>query len=80
MVITPQDKAEWYHHPVTQAFLSNLLDSRQHTMETWAQQCYTSDTTEKTAQVNASALGGVSVLDQVIELIVDYKPIEGARV
>lgn len=73
MGITARDKEEWYHHPVTQQFLQGLVSDRYATMETWARQGYTAETPEKTVQANATALGGVEVLAQVIDLIEDCR-------
>ena len=55
--------------PATEAFLQMLKESRQETMETWACKGFVGDTAEATAAQNAAALGGVQVLDQVIDRI-----------
>lgn len=62
---------EWAHHPVTKEFLQELKDSRQDTMEAWAQEKFVGQVAEETAVQNATALGGVRVLDQLIEQIED---------
>lgn len=60
---------DWAHHPVTEEFLQQLVDSKQDTMEAWAAEKFTAHTPEGTAVVNATALGGIRVLDQLIEQI-----------
>lgn len=64
---------EWYHHTVTQEFLSELKDSLQATMEAWASWHYVGDTAEKSTQMNAEALGGVDLLRKVIAKVEDCK-------
>ena len=54
---------------MTQEFLQGLRDSRQGAMETWAREGYVGGSAEETAQCNATALGGIRVLDQAIEQI-----------
>lgn len=58
---------DWAHHPVTEEFLQELQGSKQETMEAWAAEGYTAQTAEETAIMNATALGGIRVLDQLIE-------------
>lgn len=69
MNISDSERREWAFHPVTQEFLTNLTESRQETMESWAQERYIGATTEHTGLVNAKALGGIRLLDQIIDLI-----------
>lgn len=69
MQVTQVEQQEWATSPVAEKFLSELRESRQETMEHWASEQYTGDSAEKTLQVNAKALGGISVLNQVIEKI-----------
>jgi hypothetical protein len=64
---------EWAHHPVTKEFLQELCDSKQETMEAWAMEKFTAATAEQTSVVNATAIGGVRVLDQLIEQISGYQ-------
>ena len=79
MGITRQDREEWFHHPVTQEFLQGLRSDRQDTMETWARQGFVGDTPELSAQLNVGALGGMDVLTQVIDQIMDCRAVEGER-
>jgi len=74
MAIQERDRQEWAYSPVTQEFLRMLKDSRQTTMEAWAQQAF------GTEKENAAALGGVHVLDQAIAVIEEFRnavPTEG---
>jgi hypothetical protein len=73
MAVTDRDRQEWAHSPVTQEFLAGLSESKLETMLTWSREGYTQDTAEGTLQANAKALGGVAVLDQVVELVESYK-------
>lgn len=72
MNLLQADRQEWAAHPVTQAFLKTLRESRQETLESWAKEAYIGETAEQSGHRNAKALGGVNVLDQVIELIEDH--------
>lgn len=60
-------------HPVTQHFLRLLKESRQETLENWSRELYVGNSAEQSALCNAKALGGVAVLDQVIQVIEDMK-------
>lgn len=71
--INERDRDEWYHNPVTQAFLLHLRQTQQETMETWGRGGFTGETPELTLQANINALGGLSVLRQTIELIEEAK-------
>ena len=53
-----------------------LKDSRQATMEEWAKEQYIADTGERTLQANAKALGGIDLLDKVLETLESYRPVE----
>ena len=48
--------------------MEGLREARQDTMESWAHEAF------KTELENAAALGGVRVLDQMIELLDAHKP------
>ena len=69
MEITAQDRKNWVHHSVTQELLVHLREAKQETMGTWAVEGYVGKTGEETLLQNATALGGMRVLDQVIEII-----------
>lgn len=67
MAITEQDRAEWRGHPVTKELLSQLQASKQEVMEAWAGEGFVAQSIEQSAVQNAAALGGVRVLDDLIE-------------
>ena len=77
MVITRQERQEWAHHPVTQEWLEQLQESKAETMEAWAAEAFVGATPEATQSFNATALGGVRVLKQLIEEIESLKRTEG---
>lgn len=54
---------------MTQEFLQKLVRSRQETLEVWAREGYITDSADRSALANAKALGGVFVLDQIIDII-----------
>lgn len=70
MNVNEQDMARWAHQPETQKFLSDLVDSRQSTMEAWGRGAFSGAELS-----NAKALGGVDVLTQIIDMIVGLKEV-----
>jgi len=66
MQTSNQEWQEWAQHPLTQEFKSILGESIEETGRAWADEAYVSDSMEKTALVNAKALGGVDALRKVI--------------
>jgi len=52
---------------VTQEFLSNLKESKQEAMNAWALEAFTNEIQ------NAAALGGVRVVDSLIDEIEGYQ-------
>lgn len=67
--VVEAERREWKQHPVTQEFLAKLKESKQETMEMWASEQFVGETSELTLAANTAALGGMRVLDQVIEQI-----------
>jgi hypothetical protein len=67
MTITLRDRQEWFHHPVTQDLMRVLSESRQATMENWANFVYDNPEHELLAR------GGIKVLGQIMELLNDHK-------
>lgn len=63
MAITAVDRAEWVHHPVTMEFLQILKESKQETMEMWASEAFESP------EQNAAAIGGIRVIDQILDRV-----------
>lgn len=58
---------------MTEELLSLLKGSRQETLDNWAKGFYVGDSVEQGTLRNAKALGGVDVLDQVIERLEEMK-------
>lgn len=58
---------EWAQNPVTKEFLKSLKDDREAAKESWAAEQFVAATAEGTMMQNAAALGGVRVLEQIIE-------------
>ena len=58
---------EWANHPVTQELLNSLKESKQEAMEAWALEAFTNELQ------NSAALGGVRVLNSLIEDMEGYK-------
>lgn len=69
MPLSRDDKHEWAHTRGTQELLKDLKESRVDTMEAWAAEKFTAAEAEKTMQQNATALGGIRVLNDLIEQI-----------
>jgi hypothetical protein len=74
MVITEEDRSQWFDNPVTQSFLKDLRDTIQETQNAWAREVFVGSTLEQSALMNAKALGGLDLLNQVIERIEAHKP------
>lgn len=64
--ITAVDRQAWISSPVGEEFFRNLVESRQETLECWAREGYIGDSAERSALMNAKALGGVGMLEQLI--------------
>ena len=65
----PLEWLEWAQHPQTELLLRKLKESKQETMEAWASEAYVGQSAELTYGANAKALGGIDLLDKVINLI-----------
>jgi hypothetical protein len=68
-IITDDERYEWAHHPVTEEFLSRLTEAKQETMIAWTQEAFVGDNEHRTVVYNATALGGMRVLNNNIEYI-----------
>ena len=68
--MTIVERQEWANNPVTQEFLSKLKADKQEAMEAWAMNAFVDE------KLNSAALGGVRVLDSLIEEIEEYKNAE----
>ena len=71
MAITADDRQEWANSPVTKEFKSKLEASLMEAMGAWAGEVFIGATAEATCIANATALGGVRVLRELIENISD---------
>lgn len=69
MSLSKDDKHEWAHTRGTQELLKNLKESLQETKDAWAAEKFTAHSPEMTMQQNATALGGIRVLKDLIEQI-----------
>lgn len=58
---------------MTLELVKRLEDSRQETMEAWANNEYVGTTGEKTLLSNAMALGGMDLLAKVLEIFYDHR-------
>lgn len=65
-MLTKAQIQEWQTSKVTQDFITALKSDRDNILDNWASGQYTAETSEGTAQLNASALGQVRALDDVI--------------
>lgn len=74
MPITEQDRSEWYHHPVTQAYLQSLRDGVEEIKENWSLRGYVGDSLEQGALSNAKAIGEVDALRETIAWIESLRP------
>lgn len=60
---------EWRHLDATKAFLADLRERVSEGKDSWASQLYQKDSLEATALANAKALGGMQVLQTLIEFL-----------
>lgn len=65
--ITTVDRVEWGQHPVTKEFLSQLVSSRMETVFAWGNENFVGNSMEQGALQNATALGGIRVLTDLID-------------
>jgi hypothetical protein len=69
VAVVEAERREWRQHPVTQEFLASLKASKQEAMEMWAGEKFVGETAELTLAANTAALGGMRLLNQVIDQI-----------
>jgi hypothetical protein len=60
---------EWKSHPQTKAFLALLQQSVQDHQQAWLNNELMADTVEKTALLNAGALGSAQAIEQIVGAI-----------
>ena len=58
---------QWRNQPETQQFFLELQASRLEAMEAWAHEKYTGSNQEEWALANATALGGLRVLNDLMD-------------
>ena len=75
--ITPQDILEWKQHPLTKALLEDLKESREEVKEGFVKEKYIGKDAVETSVATATAIGGVRVLDELIEQLSIEEPEEG---
>ncbi len=73
MTVTEGEWKEWATHPVTRAFLEDLKETHQDTLEAWGNGAYVGDSGEETLQFSAKALGSLDMLKQIIKRIDDLR-------
>jgi|GEM_PF-6523699 len=56
----------WTQLEETKAFFAWLQFAREETKEAWARGGYTAETAEKAAIANAAAIGGLRVIDSIL--------------
>lgn len=67
LTASPQEKQDWATSRAAKVFEEDLRTARQEAMEAWANDVYTAGTAEASMQKNAFALGGVRIIDQILE-------------
>jgi antitoxin component HigA of HigAB toxin-antitoxin module len=77
MQLNDQDRYEWAHHPVTQEFMKKLQDSLEEAKDAWAAEQFVAATPELSMQYNATALGGVRVLKELLDQFETMKLFQG---
>jgi len=75
-IITEQDRLDWTQHPVTKELLEQLRESRFEVKESWAKECFAGQSLEQGALQNATALGGVRVLTDLIQQLESYSDVQ----
>lgn len=60
---------------MTEEFLEGLKAAKQEAMEAWAKEAFVGIDMAATAQANATAIGGVRVLDQLVDNINEFRQI-----
>jgi hypothetical protein len=74
--VTEQDQVEWARSPVTQELLKQLQASKQDAMEAWASEAFVGHSADSGQLQNATAIGGVRVLNDLITQIVELQAAE----
>jgi len=65
---------EWREHPVTKYLIQDLQEQVQELQDAWGRGAFTTETSDGTIQLNASSIGAVKALQEVI---LDIREIAG---
>ena len=76
VTIGQSDRDEWFHSPVTQAFLAELVAVKEEGKEDWAKEAFVGATAEQSHLMNAKALGGLITLQSVIDNVLSHNATE----
>lgn len=71
--LTDEEIKEWKQHPATKAYLLDLYRRKLEGMAAWAQRVHTRETMAEGAVANAEALGGMRLLQVLIEDLEEVK-------
>ena len=69
MEISTEERQAWVQNRTTQELLVQLKETRSTTLEDWSKRSFDGATPDESRMKNDRALGGVSVLDQMISVI-----------
>ena len=67
--LTEAEVQEWRAYPATKAFLVDLRSRVREGQQDWAAEAYQRETATQTAVANAKALGGIQVLQALIQFL-----------
>lgn len=67
MILTEEEVLEWKAHQVTKEWFKYLRRLREDIKEAWSNGVFTGESSEATAQLNASALGKIQMLSDLLD-------------
>lgn len=67
--VTKEEVGQWRDHPVTRALLADMVSRQTEAAQIWANKGYQRETAEATAMANSEALGGMQVLQSMVEFL-----------
>lgn len=71
MTVQVGEWKEWARSPITSLFLQELRDAKAEAMSAWAAEAFVGSNLEETVMRNATALGGIRVLTELIMKVED---------
>lgn len=80
MALDRQTLKEWAQQPATKVLLEQLKESKAEAMEAWASEQFIGKSLEEGALQNATALGGIRVLTDLIAQISDIDETEEGEI